>query len=111
MFFTPDEIVQVLGKEAGALFCAYFEITDAGNFEGKSIPVRMHAADIDPVDAQIKRMVDKIYAYRRARFPLHKDDKVLLPWNGLMIGALARLPLCWDEAGLSRRRGESRPVY
>jgi uncharacterized protein YyaL (SSP411 family) len=95
--FTPEEIVQALGKEAGALFCAYFEITDTGNFEGKSIPVRMHAADIDSVDLQIKRMVDKIYAYRRARFPLHTDDKVLLPWNGLMIGALARASFMLDE--------------
>src|SRR5213079_539174 len=35
--WTVDEIKAVLGEEDGALFCAYYDVTEAGNFEGKNI--------------------------------------------------------------------------
>src|SRR5438270_239809 len=35
--WTIDEIKAVLGEEDGALFCAYYDVTEAGNFEGQNI--------------------------------------------------------------------------
>lgn len=34
-------------------------------------------------------MIQKIYDYRRSRTELHRDEKILVSWNGLMITALA----------------------
>ena len=36
--FTPEEVNSVLGEEAGRHFCNCYDITDQGNFHGKSIP-------------------------------------------------------------------------
>ena len=33
---------------------------------------------------------EKIYCYRKKRYNLHLDDKVLPSWNGLMLVALLR---------------------
>ena len=39
--FTPSEVYSVLGQEDGRMFCRWFHITEAGNFEGRSIPNRI----------------------------------------------------------------------
>ena len=36
--FTPAEVKSVLGEDAGRHFCNCYDITDEGNFHGKSIP-------------------------------------------------------------------------
>ena len=43
--FTPEEVKTVLGEADGAEFCRLYDITDAGNFEGKSIPNRIHTSE------------------------------------------------------------------
>ncbi len=90
--FTPQEVKQVLGQEDGGVFCQLYDITDRGNFEGKSIPNRIgqNSAAWDWDDPRI----GKLYDYRRKRTKLHKDDKILLSWNswgmiGLTQGAMA----------------------
>ncbi len=86
--FTPEEIKKVLGETHGAEFCRLYDISDSGNFEGKSIPNRINAAedDWDRDDPRLR----KLYDYRLQRTQLHKDDKVLLSWNGWTIIALAK---------------------
>ncbi|MCC2866099.1 thioredoxin domain-containing protein [Eubacteriales bacterium DFI.9.88] len=86
--FTPGEIIQVLGEEDGGAFCRQFDITAAGNFEGKSIPNRIKDAQYEQMPS--KDQVEKLLEYRKKRTWLHKDDKVLTGWNGLMIAALCR---------------------
>lgn len=86
--FTPDELVSLLGKEAGEAFNRHFDITPAGNFEGRSIPNLLHS---DPVDRSFDQYLEQVYQYRKQRCPLHVDDKILTAWNGLMIAALCRL--------------------
>lgn len=41
--FTPGELVRLLGAERGGAFNRHFDITEAGNFEGKSIPNLLHS--------------------------------------------------------------------
>ncbi len=87
--FTPDEIISVLGEEDGALFNAHYGITQEGNFEGKNIA---HLLGEDPRSADtFEAMLEKVREYRKNRFPLHTDDKILTAWNGLMIAALCAL--------------------
>lgn len=83
--FTPDEIISILGADNGAKFNRYFDITKQGNFEGKSIPNLLHN---DKIDNSMDRFLPAVYAYRKDRTSLHKDDKVLTAWNGVMIAAL-----------------------
>jgi hypothetical protein len=84
--FTPQEIKSVLGEADGARFCEHYDITDKGNFEGKSIPNQIHR--VEPDDS-LSHLLPAVYDYRRTRTSLHKDDKILSAWNALMIAALA----------------------
>ncbi len=86
--FTPEEIVRVLGPEQGGAFNRHFDITEAGNFEGKSIPNLLRS---DSEDRTFDHLLKKIYQYRKGRCSLRLDDKILTAWNGLMIAALCRL--------------------
>lgn len=86
--FTPEEIKTVLGETDGEEFCRLYDITDSGSFEGKSIPNRIHGTEDswERTDPRLR----KLYDYRLQRTQLHKDDKVLLSWNGWTIIALAK---------------------
>ncbi len=86
--FAPEELARVLGPEQGEAFNRHFDITDAGNFEGKSIPNLLHS---DPVDRSFDGLLETVDQYRKRRFALRLDDKILTAWNGLMIAALCRL--------------------
>lgn len=86
--FTHDEILSVLGEEAGRRFQSEYGVTKQGNFEGKNIPNRLHA---DGFQAASDRELQALYEYRKQRARLHLDDKVLTSWNALMIAALALL--------------------
>ena len=96
--WAPDEIEAVLGEEEARCFCAYYDITPRGNWEGKSIAnvrrtVDQVAAglDIDPeaLQASLDRARPIIYEARGQRIPPGLDDKILTAWNGLMISAMA----------------------
>lgn len=86
--FTPEEVKAVLGEADGADFCRLYDITDAGNFEGQSIPNRIAARESGWArdDARLR----SLYDYRLGRTRLHKDDKTLLSWNAWTIWALVR---------------------
>lgn len=87
--FRPEEVIQVLGEEDGNFLNEYYQITKEGNFEGASIPNRIGKSE-EETQQGIKQMKVKLYEYRRNRTQLHKDDKILTSWNGLMIVAFAK---------------------
>lgn len=86
--FTPRELEELLGEQEGKAFCKYYDITERGNFEGKSIPNLLKNTGFSKEYVDNK---DKIFDYRKPRYKLHLDDKILASWNGLMIGALCVL--------------------
>lgn len=83
---TPGETAAVLGEKDAERFNSYYGITPGGNFEGKSIP---NLLEQENFDESIERLVPEVYAYRKARMGLGRDDKILTSWNGLMIAAFA----------------------
>ena len=86
--FTPDEITDLLGREKGEKFNDHFDITKRGNFEGKSIPnILQSGTNNKSFESDLK----PIYDYRKKRFSLHLDDKILTSWNSLMISAMCEL--------------------
>ena len=88
--FTPDEITNVLGAENGARFNRHYDITDTGNFEGKNIPNLLKS---DPSDKSFEPFLSVLDGYRKKRYSLHRDEKILTSWNSLMIAAMCELYL------------------
>ena len=86
--FTPAELMELLGPEEGAAFCAWYRITEAGELEGKSVPNRVGLA---PDEGEMDALLPRVLAYRRRRCPLPADDKILLGWNSLAVTALCTL--------------------
>jgi uncharacterized protein YyaL (SSP411 family) len=89
--WNRGDIIETLGEKNGRDFCELFDITESGNFEGRSIPnlirtplerikARKHALAVDR---------QKLLRTRDGRVHPYKDDKILTSWNGLMIAALA----------------------
>ncbi|MBQ7919469.1 MAG: thioredoxin domain-containing protein [Lachnospiraceae bacterium] len=83
------EIKTLLGEAEGGVFNRYFDITEAGNFEGKNIPNLLKNDNYS--GNCCKKHLNTVYDYRRGRYELHLDDKILTSWNGLMITAMCHL--------------------
>ncbi len=88
--FTPNEITKALGSEEGERFNRHFDVTENGNFEGKSIP-NLLKSDTD--DKSFEPYLSVLDEYRKKRFSLHRDEKILTSWNSLMIAAMCELYL------------------
>ena len=93
--FTPREIQNVLGAADAEEFCRLYDISQPGNFEGKSIPNRIRSM-ADGWQAGDPRL-EKLYQYRRNRMKLHRDDKILLAWNAWAVLALAKAGYVLEE--------------
>lgn len=91
--FEPGEVLALLGEQAGVEFCQYFNITEKGNFEGKNIPNLLQREEIhrDMTREELDLYRQRVYEYRRKRYELHRDDKMLTAWNALMIAAMCYL--------------------
>jgi hypothetical protein len=85
--WTPEEMRAVLGDDAPPVL-DFYGVTDAGNFEGRSILHLAHGADAPEPDglAEARR---ELYEARAQRVRPGLDDKRLASWNALMLGALA----------------------
>ncbi len=88
--FTPDEIIEILGETDGEKFNQHFDITPIGNFEGKSIPNLLNS---DVTDKSFEEFLPKLQQFRKNRYSLHLDDKILTSWNSLTIAAMCELNL------------------
>ncbi|WP_281795764.1 thioredoxin domain-containing protein [Desulforhabdus amnigena] len=98
--WTPQEVKDILGAEAGDVFCRFYDITPEGNFEESlSIPhisrsVELMAPGFGMEAEELEKLLEKgrlkLFAVREKRVHPFKDDKVLTAWNGLMIAALAK---------------------
>lgn len=89
--WTPEEIQEILGDDAGNSFCRIYDITKQGNFAGSNIPnlINSKLEDLAKIEAEYKEEREKLYQVRDKREHPFKDDKILTAWNGLMIAALA----------------------
>ncbi|QDT66391.1 thioredoxin domain-containing protein [Calycomorphotria hydatis] len=104
--WTREEIEAVLPAELVPLFCAAYDVTANGNWEGKTIlnqpqPIQQAAEEfeIDLGDLQtiLAECKQQLFAVREQRIKPGRDEKVLASWNGLMITAMARAGAVLDE--------------
>ncbi len=115
--WTVDEIVELLGADEAKAFCAFYDVTEAGNFEESNIlnvknpvaaaPGSARTADAAPTTPSAKAAAtppktggesewgrlrpsrEKLFAAREKRIKPFRDEKVLTAWNGLMLAAFA----------------------
>ncbi len=114
--WSKAEVMSRLGPELGTLFCEYYDVTEAGNWEGHNI---LHIRrDLETLAAERGLKVDqarhllaearrRLLEARTARVPPALDDKILTAWNGLMISTLARAGRAAGEPGYIRAAGRA----
>jgi hypothetical protein len=96
--FRKQEIETILGEDAD-LFCAYYNITEEGNWEEEETNVLFRNDNADEVAAQfgldatqlqnkINQLKQKVFDERAKRIRPGLDYKVLASWNGLMLKGL-----------------------
>jgi hypothetical protein len=104
--WTPGEIEASLGPERGATFGRVFDVTDVGNFEGRSIlnlpktleqSAKLLKRTREDLVDELTQSKLALFAVREKRVHPGKDDKVIVSWNGLMIDALARAGTALSE--------------
>ena len=103
--WSLDEIEAVLGAEA-PLAIAYWDVSGAGNFEGRNIlhvpndhkvvAARL-AIHVDELHARIANARHALLRARSSRVRPGCDDKTLASWNGLMVRALAEAARAFDS--------------
>ena len=102
--WTPQDIAAAIegssaNPEADArLFMDAYGVSEAGNFEGRSILFVARTAaevaveqgvDVADIDARLARVRGALLSVREKRVKPGLDDKVLAGWNGLMLAAFA----------------------
>ncbi|HEX8190725.1 MAG TPA: thioredoxin domain-containing protein, partial [Pyrinomonadaceae bacterium] len=99
-FFVWDlaEVESLLGPEDARLFCAYYDVTEGGNFEGRNIlhvgrSAEEVARDLNVSAARLAEAVERgrgiLFTERERRIKPGRDEKVITAWNGLMLEACA----------------------
>ena len=107
-FFVWDiaEIKSVLGEKEANFFCAAYDITDSGNFEGENIPNIKHSlkavaekagVTLDELNASLSQSKRKLFEVREQRIKPDRDEKVITAWNGLMLASFAEAGVVLDR--------------
>jgi uncharacterized protein YyaL (SSP411 family) len=96
--WDPEEVASVLGDDDARIFNFYYDVSDAGNFEGKNIlhvsytneaAARALHVELDELESVLERGRKKLFEHRESRIKPFRDEKILTGWNGLMLAAFA----------------------
>ncbi len=96
--WAKSEIETVLGKSAD-LFCAFYDITENGNWEGKNILRILKSKEefanekklsVDDLNNILEPAIQKLLQERNKRIRPLTDDKILLGWNALLVTAFCK---------------------
>jgi uncharacterized protein YyaL (SSP411 family) len=98
--WREEEVLSLLGEEVGRIVARYFGVDAVGNFEGNanvlhlSVSVKALGRLFEVGEEEARRIIDTrtrvLLEARQKRLPPPRDEKVIVSWNGLMIGAMAR---------------------
>ncbi|MFM6976216.1 MAG: thioredoxin domain-containing protein [Sphingobacteriaceae bacterium] len=97
--FHRSEIEEILGADA-KLFCAYYGVSEAGNWAEEETNVLMrslsdekfaaqHSLKVEEWQKKLKKCKDQVFSYRDKRVKPGLDDKILAAWNGMMLKGFA----------------------
>lgn len=96
--WSKNEIVELLGPDAGEFFAHHYDVTDDGNFEGHNILNRSQPVERGPAEeVRLSDLRTILLDARAGRVRPGLDDKALADWNGLMIAALVNAGIILEE--------------
>jgi uncharacterized protein YyaL (SSP411 family) len=99
--WTPEQVADALGAaglaERTQATCEWYGIVPGGNFEGASIPNRLHARGQLSRPPEIEAARAALLEARSLRPRPGLDDKVLTEWNALFVAALAEAGAALDR--------------
>ncbi|MGH9872391.1 MAG: thioredoxin domain-containing protein [Pyrinomonadaceae bacterium] len=96
--WRKGEIRDLLGERDAEIFAAYYNVTDAGNFEGENIlNVTRSLSEVstsenittEQLSETLARARKVLFAAREKRVKPARDEKILTAWNGLMLASFA----------------------
>jgi uncharacterized protein YyaL (SSP411 family) len=94
--WSSDELP---GEPEFELFRRVYDVSEQGNWEGKTILNRLHT--LEALDAGRERQLwqarQELFAIRETRIRPGRDDKALTDWNGLMIRSLAEAARAFER--------------
>ncbi|MBQ7196290.1 MAG: thioredoxin domain-containing protein [Synergistaceae bacterium] len=113
--WTEQEIKKILPESDAGLFCAAYAILPSGNFGNELAGSQMswnilyEASTVNELakrygikGAEVGRRLfecrKRLLEARDRRYPLASDNKILMSWNGLAIGALARASVAFEQS-------------
>ena len=88
MYGVKKKYRNLLGQDSEE-FCAYYDVTERGNWEGKNILRILNPAMKIPLEKELE-WKEKLLARRTFRTRPGLDNKILLGWNALMITACCK---------------------
>ncbi len=97
--WTPADTERLLGPDDAPVFDRYYDVSEPGNFEGKSIlhptasvedVANWQGRSAEDVAALLARGRAALLAERATRIPPATDTKIIVAWNGMAIDALAQ---------------------
>ena len=106
--WTAEEVDRLLDPSTARLFRRCYDVTPAGNFEGRNILHLPHPPESvaraeglapDELDAVVAQASGVLLEARARREPPFRDEKVIVAWNGFAIRVLAEA-----GAALGRRK-------
>jgi hypothetical protein len=95
--WTKEKFDQTVSAEAAPLAAAALGVTEAGNFEGNNILTRPFSeAELakrfslteKEVRSKLRTALEGLYRARAERVKPHRDEKIIVSWNGLMLSAM-----------------------
>jgi uncharacterized protein YyaL (SSP411 family) len=104
--FTPEQVRRIVPQRLADFALDWYEITETGNFEGKSIPCRLSRRGQLLRDEDAETVRTLLFEARKMRNRPGLDDKVITEWNALMIASLAEAAAAFgnDQWALAAQR-------
>lgn len=104
--FSYEELTSVLTPEQQGLFFSAYGITKEGNFHGRNVlaPIlsSKEIAEItglaeNAIEGELTLCLESLFTLREKRSKPLRDDKIVASWNALLIDALCRASLAFQE--------------
>ena len=97
--WTPAEIEHVVGPKLAQVATVRWGVSKAGNYKGRSVVSLARSKDDvaevlglsrSQVATSMSHTIKALKNQRSKRPAPHRDEKIIVAWNGLMVSALAR---------------------
>ncbi len=96
--WQAEEIKEALGADY-EFFSKHYDVTEAGNWEGKTILNRLKSPELlqKNEEQKLNELKQRLLTIRAKRQRPGLDDKILADWNGMMITALTHASETFNE--------------